>query len=129
MKVYIAADPDTRIAPGSGVVGTPIANDPATVCVDYEGNLYGAENIVTFADRVMVAAQRHADRAPTRARAYLPASALTEVGEWDGRTVTVYFDAMGSLAGWLGATHLVGSELYPTGAYVEAEERLLNGNR
>src|ERR1035437_6018653 len=66
LNIYIPK-PDsylaTRIKVGSGIVGS-VEGDG--VCIDYEGNLYGADNVRTYADRVMHAADRHLWRYPNR---------------------------------------------------------------
>src|SRR4051812_17483330 len=51
---------EREVAAGSGIVGArTVPEDPESpVLVYYEGNLYGAANIVTWADRVYHAADR-----------------------------------------------------------------------
>jgi hypothetical protein len=99
------------ILPGSGVVGTP--QEEGRVLVDYEGNRYGAVNMVTLADRVRQAWGRHARRYPTVARQLVRADELIHVG-W-------FLPALGeivllageqeTLARWLGSPSLDGAEL------------------
>ena len=89
----------------SAIVGRAHSPDSTDRTVIYhEGNRYGAENIVTFADRAMLAAGRVAEKYPTVARCAVPQQALTLVGWFsagDGVDVT---DANGllELAKWLG---------------------------
>ena len=73
----------TGIDPGSGIVaGTP-ARDESRILVDYEGNRYGAVNMVTFADRVARAWDRQRTRYPTIARAAMRVEQLVKIGEYD----------------------------------------------
>lgn len=130
MKVYIPkadAELPVRIARGSGIVGTPVANNPAMLCIDYEGDLYDASNIQTYADRVFHAAGRHAAQYPTGSRAWVPAHTLTEVGDWNGQTIVVNFDTTPALAAWLGTPTISANDLYRSDYHVpgmtEAENR------
>lgn len=66
------------IDPRSGIVGQPVAN--GFVEVYFEGNRFGASNIVTFADRCHHAADRMWESYPTIARKTVPASLLEEAG-------------------------------------------------
>jgi hypothetical protein len=72
---------------GSGVVGTTGAAGRYTL--DYEGNRFGASNVVTFADRVSVAAGRHLEKYPTVARASVPLDEVLRVGTFDTETGVV----------------------------------------
>jgi len=83
-------------------VGSPPPADPERIVIDYEGNLYGAANIVTFADRVCVAAERHTARDPTIARQYVHAGDLIAVGLWDSDEGVVQVTDPEPLAAWLG---------------------------
>jgi len=57
------------VAPRSAIVGQPeLPARGELLVVYYEGNLHGAANIVTFADRAMVAYHRMAERYPTVAK-------------------------------------------------------------
>lgn len=95
-------DMSERIAPGAGIVGTQLA-DPDLVMIDYEANLHGSSNIVTYADRVYHAASRHTDKYPTVTRSVVRASDLLDIGEWDmATTVLVYPAAVPMLGEWLG---------------------------
>jgi hypothetical protein len=98
IAVYVPKQGEgTVIDRGSGIVGTPRGTrpdgEPATLCVDYEGNRYGASNIKTFADRVMHAASRHAAEYPTIARQYVFAGDMELVGWYDsGRRCVIVPD-------------------------------------
>lgn len=66
-----------HIAPGSGIVG--VATEHGGAVLHFEGNLYGAENLMTYEERVRQAAGRLFQRYPTVARLYL---AYPELGEF-----------------------------------------------
>lgn len=84
----------------SGIVGTPEGD---RVVIDFEGNRFGASNIVTFADRVMIAAGRHESRYPTIARLSVEPASVVRVGTYDGsRKIAVDFDKLDALAAWIG---------------------------
>ena len=86
IAVYVPKDdPHLRalkLAGGSAIVGEPVREDPAMRRIYYEGNVFGASNILTYADRVDCAAAALAHRFPTTATAHVPASALRHVGEF-----------------------------------------------
>lgn len=65
------------IVRGSAIVGVP-GDDP--VHIYYEGNINGASNMVTFADRAYFAAGRLRQHAPTIAQRAVPEDALFQVG-------------------------------------------------
>jgi len=85
LAVFVPA-PESRlpflIAAKSGIVGSPDPDDATRVVIDYDGDLYHAANVRTYADRVRVAAGRHKDRYPTVARRSVPAMDLVQVGWW-----------------------------------------------
>lgn len=88
----------SAILPMSGIVGTAagqwrtrdaelhlhpalrpgLAGDP--IVLDYEGAQYGQANLVTYHDRVVVAAGRHTSHYPTVARRACPLADLQHVG-------------------------------------------------
>lgn len=87
LAVYVPNDdaPDTlglavkHIDRGSGIVG----EDPhqgERLLVYYEGNRFGAQNMVTFADRCYFAASRLIEDYPTVAQAAVPPESLTQAG-------------------------------------------------
>lgn len=108
LTVYLPADPaESIIAAGSGIVGTPahefmpMLPEGDRLTIDYEGDLFGAANIVTYADRVLHAAGRHAAKYPTTARTTLSVEDLTAVGTFDGERVTIKRAAYPAVAEWI----------------------------
>ena len=75
-----------NIKRGSGIVAVELR--PWTR-IDYEGDLYNASNMVTFADRVKRAWQRQEHEYPTIARMVVPAGELVKVGEFDSENGVV----------------------------------------
>lgn len=109
LKVYVPAV-DSRIRAtirkGSGIVGTIEAppGEGGRLVLDFEGNLYRAENIKTYADRVLHAAGRHTQRYPTVARISARLADVVCIGYWDeghGRVVPVLDDGWKVLEEWL----------------------------
>lgn len=91
------------IADASAIVAAVDADATDLVKVYYEGNLYKAENLKDFEDRVRIAAGRQADRAPTVAFRWFPRTELREVGRYDhdvGRVTTL--SEADALKAWLG---------------------------
>jgi hypothetical protein len=93
-QVAIGVDRDERdermgehftatVAPRSAIVGTGKDPDPGLLpqmmIVYYEGNLYGAANMITFADRAMFAYWRLRDHYPTAAMMAVPCSQVMHV--------------------------------------------------
>lgn len=74
-----------RIAKGSGIVGVPAGDE---VLIHYEGNLYGAQNIRTFEDKLLHAADRLLTNYPTSAKMQVPETDLEAVGTYDLPTRT-----------------------------------------
>lgn len=115
IAVYVPVGQALTIREGSGIVGTLQEN--GRVMIDYEGNLYGAVNIVTFADRVHHAWGRHSVHYPTVARALVPTDAVARVGWYDPEAGVVDLDGPedeAALSAWLG--HPVTDEdLHTTG--------------
>ena len=62
------SDSSARPIKGSGIVGSPTQD--GLIQVDYEGNLYHAENLRTFWERLFHAGGRHVTGYPTVAREY-----------------------------------------------------------
>lgn len=89
-----------RIAPRSGIVGTYYPNDQR-VLIDYEGNLYGASNIKTYADRLRHAAGRHTERYPTVARRFVTTIDVIQIGTFDYGTGEIEIMNPVLLAEWL----------------------------
>lgn len=115
------------IATRSGIVGTP--KDDGQVRIDYEGNLHGASNIVTFADRVAQAAGRHTTNYPTIARAWVPSTNLVPVGRWDDTDGIVTVDNYEALAAWLHIETIPDGELLASGARYEHRRALVDALR
>ena len=82
--------------------------------VDYEGNVYGAQNVVTYADKVMQAWGRHSVRYPTVARLSLPPETMVRIGDFVPDVGRVYVDGPRErelLAEWLVLPEVPESEL------------------
>ena len=100
----------TVIASGSGMVGYPIplsqesaaAGDKPRMMVYYEGNLFGAENMRMWVDKVRHAMGRMVEKYPTVAMSAIPEEDLIVVGFTDGDAVEV--SNGGPLADWLATT-------------------------
>ena len=73
----------TAIAKKSAIVGTQIED---RIMLDYEGNLYGAANLESWDECLLVAAFRHIDHAPTVARIHANESELKQVGTFNPAT-------------------------------------------
>jgi hypothetical protein len=109
LAVYVpAAHRDVlSIREGSGIVGAT-SPEPVTgrVVIDYEGNLYGAANVRTWADRVLQAEGRHRVQYPTVAREAVRPDALVRVGtlhdESDRVTPRLWVTDRQPLADYLG---------------------------
>lgn len=95
VNVYVPrAEPDgydtldlRHIAQGSGIVGLPMDD---SVLIYFEGNLYNASNIVTYADRCFHAADRLTWKGrgyPTIAQAVVLPEHLDYIGIFNGRQV------------------------------------------
>ena len=83
------------IAPGSGIIGfrsqyqdNAIQNDH-NVQVYFEGNLFDAENLNPWVEKVRHAYGRMAVNYPTIAKAHVRASDLIEVGTTNGASVNI----------------------------------------
>lgn len=84
---------------GSGIVGTPLGGS-GRVLIDFEGNLYGAENMRTYEERLLHAADRHRTRYPTMARMAVRVAELHLVGTYDTDTRTLLVTDEAALAAW-----------------------------
>lgn len=112
LAVFLPFDEQLGIRQGSGIVGSPVEGfDRQMRMIDYEGNLYGSQNVVTFADRCAIAAGRHLERYPTVARMVVHRNRLVEIGEFDPEfgQVELIEDprARELLADWLGVEFVV----------------------
>src|SRR5690554_3034747 len=70
------------IAPKSAIVADPSVSGDRLIC-HYEGNLYGAENLQTFYDRLCSASGRLAASYPTAAMGEFEADDFMLVAEFD----------------------------------------------
>jgi hypothetical protein len=132
MDVFVPIDGHpirTMIVAGSGIVGGPDFRGEY-LAVDYEGNLYGARNIVTYADRVNHAHGRMVDRYPTIARTLVEPEAMTKVGTYDPVTgvVTLFDGAMGIVLRWcsIPRDQLASQLLTTTSTHIIAREQEKN---
>lgn len=92
------------VLPGSAVVSTePVGTQ---VLCYLEGNLYDAENIKTYADRVLHAASRLRTGYPTSAVRSIPRSELVPVGTFNDSfgEVILRDDRAAELATWIGVS-------------------------
>lgn len=107
-KIYVpvGTPAEQLIARGSAVVGRGDVSEGRTL-VYYEGNLYGAQNMRVFADRVTHAAGRMREAYPTIAKALLPIESLREVGVGDLSSLTLTFiNDREALQDWLESEEL-----------------------
>lgn len=89
---------------GSAIIGKADSGESTQITVDFEGNLYEAANIHTFADRARHAAGRQSVLYPTRARRTVPRIELRQVGWFDSQTGITLLEneqARDALASWL----------------------------
>lgn len=103
MKIYVPVDAFLlgHLRRGSAIVGREIADDQ--IWLRYEGNLYGASNLVNFEDRLSVAAGRLVDRYPTVAQMVVMADHVVEVGSFEYRREgSLVITNRARLAEWLG---------------------------
>ena len=104
LKLFIPSPDSTYykvLAQGSALVGAPADArfGDGNVLVYYEGNIYGACNLETFADKAKCAAGRLITRYPTVAQVVLPREELIEVGFMeDGYSVTLVREDL--IAAW-----------------------------
>ena len=85
---------------GSAIVGDADAVTDGRLRVYYEGNLYNAENMRYFSQRLLHAAGRLTANYPTVAQAYIPLDELYEVGVYDTDTKTALISKPESLRAW-----------------------------
>ncbi len=101
VHVFIPAEGSlslTGIAPGSAIVGTP--NDGGRITVYYEGNLYGAENLKTYEEKLLHAADRLRTRYPTVAMRSVTPDQLVLVGTYDTDTRELVHDDSPAFREW-----------------------------
>lgn len=111
------------VLPRSGCVGEEIVNhDETTIMLDVEGNKYDSSSMRTFANRVLHAAGRQAQRYPTVARFYVNPADLLLVGTYDDQYGEVTVTDEQTLSAWLGIDHIPPDELV-TDSYAQEMRR------
>jgi len=83
--IWVAINPAECIAPRSALVSSADQSGDSRLCY-FEGNLYDADNMRRFTDRVMHAAGRAVTRYPTVAKSRIPVTDLRHVGTYDARS-------------------------------------------
>lgn len=129
LVIPIAGYPLAHIRAGSGVVGRVRAQ--GDLLAYFEGNLLGASNMVTWADRAYHAMGRMISDYPTSAMLVAPAGEFVRIGQWDeieGRAILDGPDAERRLAVWLGAEALDPAELLASSPTFE-NRRMLRAMR
>lgn len=132
LTVYVPAqnsELQSIIEPASGIVGSPVETEEGTqIRIDYEGNLYSADNIKTFGDRVQHAAGRHGEGDqppyPTVARQVVDRQALIPVGRYDSEQGEVLVEDRQALREWLGLDKIPDAELKAGGATFQRRRRI-----
>ena len=102
--VYVPRDERLGIDPRSGVTGVPVSGDATRVRLDYEGNRFQADNVLTFADRVYHAIGRSHTSYPTIARQVASLEDVVLVGWMDVQhgVIHVLPAAADTLHAWIG---------------------------
>lgn len=110
------------IVKGSGIVGRDHFHG---LEVYYEGNVYGAGNIVTFADRVYHAASRMETAYPTVARGVYGLTEFEHVGTFVGDRIQLDADGgtLARVARWIGAGTYDEEFFIPDASQLDAELR------
>lgn len=102
--------PQTRILPGSAIVGTGEIENGHTL-VYFEDNRYGAGDLQRFIMRCLHAHDRMVQHYPTIAKAVLPVDGLLQVGTYRPAEGQVVVEKPADLAAWLGVSELDPNEL------------------
>jgi hypothetical protein len=94
------------VAPGSAIVASheradSLSGDGKVLCY-YEGNLYGAINLQSFAERLLVASLRARDKCRTVAMGIFSEDELAVAGYYDLKERRLMVTDSGALKGWLG---------------------------
>ena len=116
ITVFVPAPESAALASirrGSGIVAREAWEDlRPEVQIDYEGNLYGAVNLETFANRVRRAWERQERHYPTVARMFVPRYELVPVGWFDPEAGVVNVNRDDErLAEWLEVERIDPNEL------------------
>jgi hypothetical protein len=106
------------IDPKSGIVGrrTQPEDPESPVLIYYEGNRFGYANVITFADRCMIAAGRMVEDAPTIAKMLVGHDAVIRVASYLPEYRRVELDdqlGVTRLAAWLQQGHFAGGLFVP----------------
>lgn len=103
VTVYVPKD-IKGIASGSAVVGMAGSEcNDGLIRIYYEGNIYGACNLHSMIDRLLVASYRLRDKAPTTAFMNVRAESLVKVGQFDLDSKTVNIDDSELFQSWVGS--------------------------
>lgn len=129
LTVYVpAASALPLILHGSGIVGSPAPEGNGRVRIDFEGDKYDSASIVTFADKVLIAAGRHVENYPTVARMHVRPTDLYAVATFDGSRVQIDGHgemsdgrALYKLAEWLDCGRVFGGQFRPNGDQLAAD--------
>lgn len=93
--LWNSSSPDPTFAKGSAIVGFTDPQDDLNdgmVKLDFEGNLYGAQNLMLFRERALHAWSRQAYNYPTSARTLFPRKDLQEIGTLDAQGQITWLD-------------------------------------
>lgn len=104
IPVYVPTDSSKHgILPGSAIVGE-WEFSVGRVTLDYEGNRYGAVNLMRYVERCLTAWDRHVTHYPTTARVYVNSHEVIKIGEFDPLEKRVIVDPLDEpkLVRWLG---------------------------
>lgn len=125
--VYVPAEGThltNTLAPASGIVGEPTGD---RITVYYEGNVHGAVNLKTFADKVECAMGRLATRYPTSSVRSVKEEELLRVGTFDPIMGRIAVTDPKALASWLGSEKIEATELL-TSESKSARRREMQGH-
>lgn len=96
--------PDSPMAktlkPGSAIVGDPDKITEGRAHIYYEGNVYGAENMRQYTERLLHAGGRLTTKYPTVAQAFIPLDELDEVGVYNTDSKTTLISEPEILLAW-----------------------------
>lgn len=108
LSIYILSPSSSHpIHPGSAIVGDPTRHESG-VLVYFEGNLFGAENLKSYEQRLECAAGRLTHRYPTVAMALLPFDQLVSVGTYDTEAHLLDLSDEDALSAWAGEKVVTG---------------------
>ncbi len=93
------------IQPGAAITGSPRAEAPGKLLVDYQDDAADAERSRSYADRVLHAADRHLTGHPTASRLLVDADDLLQVGTFDTDSGVIEVSDRQALQSWLAQAH------------------------